>query len=220
MKILLLEDDFILNEILLEFLQSLHYDVTAVFDGQEAQALAYEQLFDLFILDVNVPLLDGFSFLKELRKHNINTPAIFITSLNRAEDLKQGFESGCDDYIKKPFELQELALRINNIKRLFNIENNAQISIGTNITYNTHTYELNNHGIKTTLPKKEAKILEYFLNNENKIISSDELSVNIWSYEEYPLSSTIRTYIKNLRKLLGDEAITTLKGVGYRFNKR
>ncbi|MDD2640981.1 MAG: response regulator transcription factor [Arcobacteraceae bacterium] len=220
MKILLLEDDFILNEILLEFLQSLHYDVVSVFDGQEAQTLAYEQLFDLFILDVNVPLIDGFSFLKELRKRAINTPAIFITSLNRAEDLKQGFESGCDDYIKKPFELQELALRINNIKRLFNIENNAQVHIAQNITYNTDTFELNNNGIKTTLPKKEAKILEYFLKNENKIISSDELSVNIWSYEEYPLSSTIRTYIKNLRKLLGEEAITTLKGVGYRFNKR
>lgn len=220
MKILLLEDDFILNEILLEFLESLNYTVVPTFDGYEAQNIAYEQLFDLFILDVNVPSLDGFSFLKELRERNINTPAIFITSLNSTDDLKKGFESGCDDYIKKPFELQELNLRINNIKRLFNIENNAEISIGTNITYNTNTYELNNSGIKTTLPKKEAKILEYFINNENKIISSEELSVNIWSYEEYPLSSTIRTYIKNLRKLLGEESISTLKGVGYRFNKR
>lgn len=220
MKILLLEDDFILNEILLEFLESQNYTVVSVFDGLEAQNIAYEQLFDLFILDVNVPSLNGFSFLKELRLRNINTPAIFITSLNSTEDLKKGFESGCDDYIKKPFELQELDLRINNIKRLFNIENNSEISIGTNITYNVNTFELNNNGIKTTLPKKEAKILEYFINNENKIISSDELSVNIWSYEEYPLSSTIRTYIKNLRKLLGEESISTLKGVGYRFNKR
>ncbi|MDX9796844.1 MAG: response regulator transcription factor [Arcobacteraceae bacterium] len=220
MKILLLEDDFILNEILLEFLESQNYDVISMFDGLEAQNIAYEQLFDLFILDVNVPYLNGFSFLKELRVRNINTPAIFITSLNSTEDLKKGFESGCDDYIKKPFELQELNLRINNIKRLFNIENNSEMRIGTNITYNMNTYELNNNGIKTTLPKKEAKILEYFINNENKIISSEELSVNIWSYEEYPLSSTIRTYIKNLRKLLGEESISTLKGVGYRFNKR
>ncbi len=220
MKILLLEDDFILNEILLEFLESQNYAVVSTFDGLEAQNIAYEQLFDLFILDVNVPSLNGFSFLKELRVRNINTPAIFITSLNSTEDLKKGFESGCDDYIKKPFELQELNLRINNIKRLFNIDNNSEMKIGTNITYNMNTYELNNDGIKTTLPKKEAKILEYFINNENKIISSEELSVNVWSYEEYPLSSTIRTYIKNLRKLLGEESISTLKGVGYRFNKR
>jgi len=220
MKILLLEDDVILNEIILEFLQMQAYEVVSCFDGQEAQNIAYEELFDLFILDVNVPFIDGFTFLKELRKKNINTPAIFITSLNRASDLQQGFESGCDDYIKKPFELQELNLRINNIKRLFNIETNMETIISEELTYNSHTYELNNSGIKTTLPKKEAKILEYFLNNENKVVSSEELSVNIWSYEEYPLSSTIRTYIKNLRKVLGEESITTLKGVGYRFNKR
>lgn len=220
MKILLLEDDFILNEIIAEFLLSQNYDVVSTFDGQEAQNCAYEQVFDLFILDVNVPILDGFTFLKELRSRNIKTPAIFITSLNSSFDLKQGFESGCDDYIKKPFELEELNLRINNIKRLFNIENNANIRIAEGITYNTSALELNNKGIRTILPKKEAKILEYFLNNENKIISSEELSVNIWSYEEYPLSSTIRTYIKNIRKLLDEESITTLKGVGYRFNKR
>lgn len=220
MKILLLEDDFILNEIITEFLISLNYEVTAVFDGLEAQILAYEKVFDLFILDVNVPIINGFEFLKELRTRNIKTPAIFITSLNSADDLKQGFDSGCDDYIKKPFELQELDLRINNIKRLFNIESNVEIVIAKDLVYNTKTFELNNNGLKTILAKKEAKILEYFLNNENKIISSEELSVNIWSYEEYPLSSTIRTYIKNLRKLIGEESIITIKGVGYRFNKR
>lgn len=220
MQILLLEDDFILNEIITEFLISLNYEVTAVFDGFEAQTLAYEKVFDLFILDVNVPIISGFEFLKELRTRNIKTPAIFITSLNSTDDLKQGFDSGCDDYIKKPFELQELDLRINNIKRLFNIESNVEIVIAKDLIYNTKTFELNNNGLKSVLAKKEAKILEYFLNNENKIVSSEELSVNIWSYEEYPLSSTIRTYIKNLRKLIGEESIITIKGVGYRFNKR
>lgn len=220
MKILLLEDDFILNEIITEFLLSLNHEVISVFDGLEAQTLAYEKIFDLLILDVNVPILNGFEFLKELRLRNIKTPAIFITSLNTADDLKHGFESGCDDYIKKPFELQELELRINNIKRLFNIDCNIEVCIAKGVTYNVQTFELNDNGQKTILPKKEAKILEYFLNNENKVVSPDELSVNVWSYEEYPLSSTIRTYIKNLRKLIGEESIITLKGVGYRFNKR
>ncbi len=220
MKILLLEDDFILNEIITEFLQSQDYDVISVFDGQEAQDFAYKELFDLFILDVNVPLLNGFDFLEDLRAQNIKTPAIFITSLNQIDDVKQGFKSGCDDYLKKPFELEELSLRIDNIKRLFNIENSSKYTISNTITYDSSTYELDNNGIKTTLPKKEAKVLEYFLNNKNKIISAEEFSVNIWSYEEYPLSSTIRTYIKNLRKLLGEESITTLKGVGYRFNEK
>lgn len=220
MKILLLEDDFILNEIITEFLCSLNHEVVSVFDGLEAQSFAYEKVFDLFILDVNVPIINGFEFLKELRLRNIKTPAIFITSLNSADDLKLGFESGCDDYIKKPFELQELKLRINNIKRLFNIDSTDDIPMGKGMSYNTQTFELNNNGQKTILPKKEAKILEYFLNNVNKVVSSDELSANVWSYEEYPLSSTIRTYIKNLRKLIGEDSIITLKGVGYRFNKR
>ncbi len=220
MRILLLEDDFILNEIITEFLQGLDYTVVSVFDGQEAQDIAYKELFDLFILDVNVPLLSGFNFLEDLRAQNIKTPAIFITSLNQIDDVKQGFKSGCDDYLKKPFELEELNIRIENIKRLFNIETSSKFVISKEVTYDANTYELDNNGIKSTLPKKEAKILEYFLNNKGRIISAEEFSVNIWSYEEYPLSSTIRTYIKNLRKLLGDESITTLKGVGYRFNER
>lgn len=220
MKILLLEDDIILNEILEEFLVNEGYTVISTFDGAQAQSLVYEQTFDLLILDVNVPNIGGFELLKELRSHNIKTPAIFITSLNSSHDLKQGFESGCEDYIKKPFELQELSLRINNIKRLFNLDSSHIFAIASNITYDTNNCELNNDGIKTILPKKEAKILEYFLKNEDKTISTDELSVNVWSYEEYPSSATIRTYIKNLRRLLDDGYITTLKGVGYRFNTK
>ncbi|WP_419770863.1 MAG: response regulator transcription factor [Candidatus Marinarcus sp.] len=220
MKLLLLEDDFILNEIIEEFLLSKNYEVITTFDGIEAQNLAFEQSFDLFLLDVNVPSLNGFEFLQELRSKNIKTPAIFITSLNSSDDLKTGFDSGCDDYIKKPFELEELNLRINNIKRLFNIEENRLFEIAPDIFYNQSNAELSCNGIKTILPKKESKILEYFLRNENKIVSSEELSVNVWSYEDYPSSATIRTYIKNLRKLLNDDCITTLKGVGYRFNKR
>ena len=220
MKILLLEDDIILNEILEEFLLQENYEVVTAYDGTQAQDLAFEQTFDLFLLDVNVPNINGFEFLEELRSKAIKTPAIFITSLNSSEDLKQGFESGCDDYIKKPFELQELALRINNIKRLFNLENTALFHIAPHVTYDANKNELENHGIKTTLPKKEAKILAYFLKNEDKTISTDELSVNVWSYEEYPSGATIRTYIKNLRRLLDEDCITTLKGVGYRFNCR
>lgn len=220
MKILLLEDDIILNEILEEFLIQEGYQVVTAFDGAQAQILAYEQTFDLFLLDVNIPNINGFEFLKDLREREIKTPAIFITSLNSSDDLKAGFESGCDDYIKKPFELQELQLRINNIKRLFHLEKSHIFNISADITYDSNKNELNNQGIKTTLPKKEAKILEYFLKNEDKTISTDELSVNVWSYEEYPSSATIRTYIKNLRRLLDDTSITTLKGVGYRFNSR
>jgi DNA-binding response OmpR family regulator len=220
MKILLLEDDCILNEIIEKFLLDNNYTVVSVFDGNEAQNKAFEESFDLFILDVNVPYLNGFDFLKQLRQNHITTPAIFITSLNTSQDLKKGFDSGCDDYIKKPFEPEELLLRIQNIQRIFNLHPHTIYQIDEDITFNTQFLELNYKGIKTILAKKEAMILNYLIKHNNKIVSTQELCNNIWSYEEYPSAATIRTYIKNLRKLLGDSFITNIKGVGYRFNQR
>lgn len=217
MKILLLEDDLILNEIIEEFLCNLGYEVMCVFDGHEAHELVYETLFDLLILDVNVPNMTGFEFLKELRNNKIHTPAIFITSLNAMSDVQEGFDSGADDYIKKPFELKELELRINNIKKHFHIQQD-EITIEESLSFHPKEQILVHHGIKTQLPTKEAKILHYFISNANSTISYEELISNIWNYEETPTTSTIRTYIKNLRKLLGEHYIETIKGVGYRFN--
>jgi len=122
MKILLLEDDLILNEILQEHLILQNHTVITTFSANKAQEYLYSQIFDLLLLDVNVPQLNGFELLKELRSLNIKTPAIFITSLSMVEDMQKGFQSGCDDYIRKPFDLKELDLRINNIKRLFSID--------------------------------------------------------------------------------------------------
>lgn len=219
MKILLLEDDLILNEIVEEFLQSLGYDVTTSYDGIQASELIYDNQFDLLILDVNVPRMNGFDFLQSLRDANITTPAIFTTSLDSMEDVEEGFHVGADDYLKKPFELKELELRINNIKRLHHMED-SNLKIGPNISFNTKLNFIDNNGIQSKMPLKEAQILKYLLNNSNRCVSQDELSSNIWSYDDSPTSSTIRTYIKNIRKIVGDEFIETIKGVGYRFNKK
>ncbi|MGB0989229.1 DNA-binding response regulator [Arcobacter sp. F155] len=219
MKILLLEDDLILNEIIEEFLQDLGYDVTCVYDGMKASEIMYDEQFDLLILDVNVPSITGFDFLKSLRDESITTPAIFITSLNSIEDIEEGFNVGADDYLKKPFELKELELRINNIKRLLHLDSD-ELVIGEGINFNTKLNYIDYDGIKTKLPLKEAQVLKYLLKNTNRCVSQDELSSNIWSYESAPTSSTIRTYIKNIRKIVGEEYIETIKGVGYRFNKK
>lgn len=220
MKILLLEDDVILNEIIEEFLLSLNYDVITAFDGNIAEELIYEESFDLLLFDVNIPNITGFELLKNIRQNNINIPIIFITSRHTADDVKIGFNSGCDDYIKKPFELSELQLRIQNIKRLRQIDNHGQIKIDNDTFYNYEKKVIIRNNEEFNLSKIEAKILEYFLKNKNKTISIDEISVNNWVYDEMPESTTIRTYIKNLRKKLNDETITTLKGIGYRFNIR
>ena len=219
MKILLLEDDLILNEILEEHLLSQNYTVKTVFTGLEAQELLYSEKFDLLLFDVNTPLLNGFELLKDLREKEIYTPTIFLTSLNQIDDVEKGFKSGCDDYIKKPFELKELDLRINNIKRLFNLETTTLIKISDNIFIDKINLFIKKDEQKIHITKKECEVLEYLLKNSSKIVSIEELSLNVWAYEDAPISSTIRTYIKNLRKILGDEYIINLRGVGYRFNK-
>lgn len=220
MKILLLEDDFILNEIIEEHLVSQNYEVVTTFNGNEAQELLYSQTFDLLLLDVNVPDINGFELLSDLRVQNIKTPAIFITSLNMADDMQKGFDSGCDDYIKKPFELKELDLRINNLKRLFNIYPLTLINISQNVNLDTQNLMIIKDEEKIHIAKKECEVLQYLINNSTKTVSIEELSLNLWAYEETPNASTIRTYIKNLRKILGEEQILNIRGVGYRFNKK
>ena len=220
MKILLLEDDLILNEIIEEHLISQKHEITTVFTGLEAQDLLYSQRFDLLLLDVNVPILNGFELLKDLRQKEIYTPSIFLTSLNQIDDIEKGFKSGCDDYLKKPFELKELDLRINNIKRLFNIENQDLIQISKDTYLDKKNLLIKKENEQIHLAKKECEVLEYLINNSSKTVSIEELSLNVWAYEEAPISSTIRTYIKNLRRVLGEEFIINLRGVGYRFNKK
>ncbi|MDY0193845.1 MAG: response regulator transcription factor [Aliarcobacter butzleri] len=218
MKILLLEDDLILNEIIEEYLISQEHEVITAFSGNEAQDYLYSQTFDLLILDVNVPFVSGFELLKELRTQNIKTPTIFITSLNMVEDMQKGFDSGCDDYLKKPFELKELDLRINNIKRLFNITPKELINISKDTFLDIQNLLIIKNNQKIHLAKKECEVLQYLINS-SKTVSIEELSLNLWAYEDNPNDSTIRTYIKNLRKILGEERIINIRGVGYRFNK-
>lgn len=218
MKILLMEDDLLLNEIIEEHLQSKGYEVVPAFSGDEAQDFIYSQTFDLLLLDVNVPNINGFDLLEDLRQKDIKTAAIFITSAHMMDDVEKGFKSGCDDYIKKPFELKELDLRIDNIKRLYNISPSSHIQIANNIILDKDNLLINKNNKKIHIPQKECDVLEYLIKNRNKPVSIDELSLNVWAYEEAPIASTIRTYIKNLRKIIGDELIVNIRGVGYRFN--
>ncbi|HIP41033.1 MAG TPA: response regulator transcription factor [Campylobacterales bacterium] len=218
MKILLLEDDLILSEVIVEHLEYYNYIVTPIYNGIEAENLLFEEKFDLLLLDVNVPLLNGFELLKSLRDSGNETPAIFITSMNSSKDVLEGFELGANDYLKKPFEMIELKARIDNIKRHFKIDDERLIQISENISYDFSKYILHINSEEVTLSRKEGEFLSYFLHNRTKVISNDELMVNVWSYDTAPTSATIRTYIKNLRRYLGEEMITTIRGVGYVFN--
>lgn len=215
MNILLLEDDTLLNEIIEEFLEELDYNIISKYDGQEALEAIYENKFDLLILDVNVPSLNGFDLLKSLKENQIDIPTIFITSLHTTKDMQEGFAVGADDYIKKPFHLSELELRINNIKRLRHIEDIGLTKVSDEISYNHDKKTIITKEGEFSLSKTEAKVYEYFLKNRGKPISIEELSMNNWIYDEMPTATTIRTYIKNLRKILGKDSISTIKGIGY-----
>jgi len=217
-KILLLEDDITLNETVSEYLQDNGFDVFSLYDGEEAYEIIYEKRFDLLLFDVNVPSLDGFKLLENLRKDNINTPVIFITSLNSMNSFEKGFTLGCDDYLRKPFELKELLIRVELIlKRGYFHNSDTKINIIDDIFFDTSSNTLFNDNEIIKLNNKETKLLKLFLQNQNKILSHEQIFENVWNYDEDSSDDSLRTYIKNLRKLIGKERIISVKKLGYRF---
>ena len=215
MRVLLLEDDAVLSEIMEEFLVDSGYEVNAVANGDDAEELIADNPFDLLLLDINVPGKNGMKLFSDITR---KIPTIFITSVQSAAEVKKAFELGADDYLKKPFDLEELEARIEHIKRIHGIGREEAIRVGEATRFDPASLKLS-AGEKTfQLKRKEGDILAFFIKNKNRIISSEELINNIWAYEDVPTDATIRTYIKNLRQMLGREAITTVKGVGYRFD--
>lgn len=217
MKILLLEDDLILSEIIEEFLVEHGYHVTLFYDGQEALNSLFVDKFDILVLDINVPRLSGFELLKALKEAKINTPAIFITSLSQIHDVKKGFALGAEDYLKKPFELEELLVRIERTKKLHNIEQNTSFKLSEEMTYEPFNNTLCTLSQSIQLRKKEAQLLEYFIIQQNRLLSFEEIIEEVWRYDEVPTHATVRTYIKNLRSYGLEDNIENIKGVGYRF---
>ncbi len=217
MKILLLEDDPILSDIMKENLELSGFDVTLVMDGEEAMKVISNDKFNLFLFDINVPLASGMDVLKFAREYHYETPTIMITAYQDINHLKESFSLGCDDYIKKPFEYEELEQRIVNIKKHFNIENEADVTLGENLLFNFAKQEIKQKDDSYHLSQKEAEILNYLFTNINRVISTEELMQNIWIYDEIPSDATLRVYIKNLRNIVGKEHIKTIRGTGYCF---
>jgi DNA-binding response OmpR family regulator len=217
-KILLLEDDANLNETVTEFLEDQGHDVVSVFDGYEAQEKLYETKFDLLLLDINVPGIDGLELLRESREEGIVAPAIYITSMDSVDDLEKGFESGCDDYIRKPFALKELLIRVETLlKRGFYHEKKEFIIISEGISYDIKTGELIINNETISLGNKESRLMKLFMKTEGEVLSHERIYKHLWDFDEEPSDSALRTYIKNLRKIIGKERIVSIKKQGYKF---
>jgi len=217
-KILLLEDDANLNETVTEFLTEQGHDVISVYDGYEAQEKLYESKYDLLLLDVNTPGINGFDLLKEAREQDVVAPAIFITSLDSVDDLEKGFDSGCDDYIRKPFALKELLIRVETLlKRGFFHDAKELLSISENVKYDIKNNELIVDDKTVSLGNKESMLLKLFMKTEGEVLAHERIYKHLWDFDEKPSDTALRTYIKNLRKIIGKERIVSIKKQGYKF---
>jgi DNA-binding response OmpR family regulator len=217
-NILLIEDDDILSETVEEFLIEHGHHVDTTQSIEKAEELLYENRYDLIVLDVNLPDGDGFTFLRDLRKSGIHTPTIYLTSRDRIEDLETGFASGGDDYLRKPFELKELLLRVETLlKRNFYRENASYVVIDEHIKYDMLKERLFVDEKEVKLGKKEKRLLKLFMQHIEEVIPHERIFEYVWDYDEEPSDAALRTYIKNLRKIVGKEKIVSFKKQGYQF---
>ena len=213
-KILLLEDDILLSESLQDLLEEEEYKVTLCRNGQEALNAAFGSKFDLYILDINVPLIDGITLLKELRDSSDNTTALFLTSHKESEALIQAYESGADDYLKKPFSTQELLLRIKALLRRKNnkITNNC---IGELCVDSVHKM-IFLEGKEISFSPKEYQLMLLFINNVDKVVTKEMIVSELWSPSQDPSDGAIRVYINRLKHEIGNDRIVNVRGTGYR----
>jgi DNA-binding response OmpR family regulator len=214
MNILILEDDTLFAESLEDFLSEANFDVTLCSDGEMALDKSYENNYDLLLLDVNVPKLNGFEVLQSIRKQNDETPAIFLTSFKDKESVLKGFDRGADDYLKKPVDLDELLSRIKALLKRTN-HTHESVEIGECI-YHPKEKKLICKDSELSLSKKLSELLELLLEQKNQLVTKEYICQRLWEWDKQPSEGSLRVYINELKKLIGKEMITNQKGIGYK----
>lgn len=208
-KILLLEDDEILAQTMLQILKQENYDVTLAVDGEEVLEYTYENKFDLYLFDINVPLLNGLDTLKLLRQADDSTPTFFITAHRDTSTTLEGFECGCDDYIKKPFDLDELLARVKAILKRKN-----PIIQYKNITFDLLENRVFKEKEEIPLGIVEKEVFSLLIRNLNMTVEKS----TFFEYMNKPSDSALRVLISKLKKVL-DLNISNTKGIGYKLEK-
>ena len=209
MKILVVEDEERIRKVIKSFLEKKGYNVKEACDGEEGLDIFYEWNPDLILLDVMMPKKDGYEVCRAVREEK-STPILMLTAKTQEEDEIRGLEIGADDYIRKPFSLRILELRVKNLL------GDEILSIGNfKFLKNEKSVYLENDSLD--LPPKEYDLLYYLAKNQNKIFSREQILNNVWDLLCESDPRTVDTHIKNLRKKIGHEYITTVKGFGYKF---
>lgn len=226
MRILLVEDEENIRDVVKLNLEMEDYEVVATDNGKDAIKNFHEQHFDLLILDVMLPEIDGFQICEQVRLTNMEVPIIFLTAKDTAIDRITGLKKGADDYLTKPFNLEELLLRVQNlIKRTSKSpENTPEIYNFGNNEINFVTYEAKGNPGEFTLTKKEAMLLKLLIDRKNEVVSRQQILQSVWGYDVYPSTRTIDNFILSFRKYFEEDPknpqfFLSVRGVGYKFQE-
>ena len=218
-KILVVEDEKDIQNIIKAFLENAGYKVETADDGLDGINIIQKDKFDLVLLDIMMPKIDGFVVCEMIRK-NSNVPIIILTALTDEESQLKGFDKLADDYITKPFSMPIVLKHIEAIlRRTDNSKENIGILKYKNLVLNTENYEVFVDNKKIPLTYREYEILKLFLENQGKVFTRDNILNSIWNYNYYGDDKIVNTHIKNIRKKLGYDYIETVRGVGYRIVK-
>jgi len=220
--LLYVEDDETLSFVTQDNLELQGYKITHCGDGQKALKIIKDQSFDLCILDVMLPEVDGFTIAKEIRKFNTEVPIIFLTAKSLKEDKIHGLKLGADDYITKPFSIEELILKIEVFLRRSKIIAPVSPSVFRigNFEFDYKNLGLSNTDFQKTLTQKEADLLKFFIENKNIVLKRSEILEKLWGEDDYFLGRSLDVFISRLRKYLksdGNLKIENIHGVGFRF---
>jgi len=224
MRILLVEDEENIKDVVKLNLEMEDYEVVTSGNGKEALKIIAEQHFDLLILDVMLPDVNGFQICEQVRLSNMEVPIIFLTAKDTSIDRINGLKKGADDYLTKPFHLEELLLRVQNlIKRSSKSpENTPEIYSFDNNKINFITFEANTENGTFNLTKKEVKLLKLLIDRKNEVVSRQQILQSVWGYDVYPSTRTIDNFILSFRKYFEKEPrepkhFLSIRGVGYKF---
>ena len=213
-KILLLEDDLLFSESLEDFLDEEGYEIQTAHNPNQALELTYTQKFDLYLLDINLPIMSGTEFLDELRQSGDMTPAIFLTSYQDKEVMKEGFLKGCDDYLKKPVDLEELHLRITSLMKRYRGDVKQCIN---NICIDIEQKRVYKDGNELDVTLREFDLIALLFRNKDKVVSKEMIIDTLWSSNEEGSDGAIRVYITRLKKILDTNALKNIRGLGYMY---
>lgn len=220
MKILLVEDEEMLNSITTKYLRAEDMVVDTCLNGEEALETLSHSIYDVVVMDIMMPVMDGITALKKIREREITTPILLLTAKDTVQDKVNGLNAGADDYLAKPFEFEELIARIYALGRRSAGAVSNDLVVGP-VTINVASRTVKVNGVDVTLTQKEFNLLYFLASNENVVVSRQQILDYVWDYDYAPASNLIDVYIKDLRKKIDassdDKLIQTVRGVGYVF---